>query len=189
MIKNTIGRLMAAVWLQEQGTSLIEMTLVVVLLGVTLLSLLKLFSDISLLNVNPDYRLTGVMLAQDLMEEIKSKNFDEKEAKTADGNWSTAMGPDAGESTAGNRSTLDDVDDYNGFSENMASPYSGFTRSVTVSYVNAGALNTPLVIPQSVPNNWTPEYKRVQVTATQGGVQRAQLVSVVGAAKSRNTIY
>lgn len=173
----------------EAGTSLIEMILVVLLLSITILSLLKLFGDLSLVSVGPDYRMTGNQLAQELMEEVKSRRFDEKGAKTADGNWSTTLGPDPGESTSGTRSTLDDVDDYNGFSESLSSPYSGFSRSVSVSYVNAGDLNTPLTIPQNVPNNWTPEYKRVVVTVTQGGVQRAQLVTVVGSAKSRNTIY
>ncbi|MBP9864792.1 MAG: hypothetical protein KBC91_00165 [Candidatus Omnitrophica bacterium] len=164
------------------------MIIVVLLLSITALSLLKLFGDVSLLSVRPDNRLKGVMLAQEIMEEIKSRRFDEKEAKSVDGNWSTVFGVDTGETT-GSRTSLDDVDDYQGLSENLSAPYDGYSRSVAVNYVNASNLNTGLVIPGSVPDSWTPEYKRIQVTVFKAGVQQAQLISVVGAAKSRNTIY
>lgn len=185
MIKKAIG---SSGVVSRRGTSIIEMIIVVALLSITVLSLLKLFGDVSLLSMRPEYRLTASMLAQELMEEVKSRRFDEKEAKSSDGNWSTALQTDSGESTS-SRSSLDDVDDYNGFSESLAAPYTGYTRSVSVSYVNANALNTPLTIPGTVPDNWTPEYKRVQVTVTKNGSQQAQVVSLVGAAKSRNTIY
>jgi len=185
MITNTIN---SAQNQSMRGTSLIEMIIVILLLSLTALSLLKLFGDVSLLSVRPDQRLKGVMLAQELMEEIKSRRFDEKEAKSADGNWSTVFGVDSAEATS-SRASLDDVDDYHGFSESLASPYSGFSRSVSVSYVAANALDTVLVIPGSVPNDWTPEYKRVQVTVSSSGAQQARLVSIIGAAKSRNTIY
>ena len=172
----------------QRGTSLIELIFVVVLLAAMVLSFTKLFMDVSVTSTNPQFRLTATMLAQELMEEIKSRRFDENEAKTADGNWSKTMGTDNGETT-GSRSSLDDVDDYQGFTENLSAPFSGFSRSVSVAYVNQDALNTTLTIPNSVPNNWTPDYKRVQVTVNQGGSQRAQLVTIVGSAKSRDTLY
>ncbi len=188
MIKITILPTQAKERLSECGASLIELVVVISLLAAMVLSFAKLFMDVGVLSVSSEYRMTATMLAQELMEEIKSRRFDEKESKTADGNWSTTMGPDSGEFVL-TRSTLDDVDDYHGLNENLSVPFSGFSRVVSVSYVNAGSLNTALVIPASVPNNWTPEYKRVQVTVNQGGIQRVQLVTVVGSAKSRNTLY
>ncbi|OGW72676.1 MAG: hypothetical protein A2Y02_03020 [Omnitrophica bacterium GWA2_52_12] len=188
MIRNTILSKCQKRGYLQRGTSLIELIFVVVLLAAMVLSFTKLFMDVSVTSTSPQYRLTGTLLAQELMEEIKSRRFDENEAKTADGNWSKTLGTDSGETT-GSRASLDDVDDYQGLSENLSTPFNGFSRSVSVAYVNQDSLNTPLAIPGTVPNDWTPDYKRVQVTVSQGGSQRAQLVTIVGSAKSRDTLY
>ena len=105
----------------------------------------------------------------------------------ANGNWSTTLGPDtatkgrdgvANESTS-NKTTFDDVDDFNGFSETLAGTFAGYRRSVVVAYVNPPNLNTPLAIPSPVPNNWTPGYKRVVVTVTPPVGQAVTLVTLV----------
>jgi hypothetical protein len=68
--------------------------------------------------------------AQELMEEIKSKRFDENN----DSPWSSTLGIE-GETYP----NYDDVDDFNGYSDN---PATGYTRSVTVNYVRLDANNT-----------------------------------------------
>ena len=104
----------------------------------------------------------AVSLASELMEEIKSRKFDELSAKGGTGNWSLALGSDVGE-TAVNKTTFDDADDFNGWTQNFAG-FPGYSASVTVSYVSASNLNTPLTVPSPAPNNWTPSYKRVVLT-------------------------
>lgn len=169
--------------LDSRGFSLVELMIAIVLLGFIVFSLLKLFADASVLSVNPDYRNTQVMLAQELVEEIRSRRFDELSAKDGNGNWSTTLGVNTGE-TSSDSSTFDDVDDYNGYSQTMTAPFAGFTRSVTVSYVATGALNTPLAIPSPAPNDWTPDYKRVTVTVSQASVPNIQLVTLISSSET-----
>ncbi|MCB9799389.1 MAG: prepilin-type N-terminal cleavage/methylation domain-containing protein [Candidatus Omnitrophica bacterium] len=169
----------------QKGVTLVELVMAIVVLGFVALSLTKLFGDVSTLGTQPDFRQTAVMLGQELMEEIKSRRFDELDAKTDTGNWSDAMGPDTGE-TAGDKSTYDDVDDFDGLTENMSSPFAGFTRTVGVDYVAANDLNTALTIPSPITDDWTPEFKRVQVVVSKGSISTT-LVTVVGSARSRNT--
>jgi hypothetical protein len=75
----------------------------------------------------------GTFYAQELMEEVQSKRFDEKDALP----WtsSSAFGPDAGENS-GNKDTFDDLDDFVGCTDpRVIAPAAGFTRVVTVEYV------------------------------------------------------
>ncbi len=154
----------------ERGHTLIELIAAIVVLGFALLGLIGLFFNLSVNNNQTKYRTAATVLAAELMEEIKSKRFDEAAARDAAFNWS-ALGVDTGE-TAGTRSTYDDVDDYNGLSENLASPNSGFTRAVTVSYVDAGDLNTAV-------GTQDKNYKRVSVGVSRSSVVFATLVSII----------
>jgi len=171
----------------KKGFSLIELIISMVILGFVLMSLIKVFSDLTVTSVQPDYRYTQSMLGQELLEEIRSKRFDELEYKDANGNWSTSMGVDAGE-TAGNKSTFDDVDDFNSFSETLSSPFSGFLRSVTVGYIATGNLDTVLTIPSPITSDWTPSYKKVSVVISNNAVPALTLNTVISTAKSRDKV-
>jgi len=76
--------------------------------------------------------------AQGLMEEVRSKRFDERDAAP----WSSSLGIDAGESAV-NASTFDDVDDFvNATDPRITAPAAGFRRGVAVAYVYRDANNT-----------------------------------------------
>lgn len=173
---------------KQQGFSLIELIIAIVVLGFVLSAMVKSFMDLSVMRVGPEYRHTQTMVGQELMEEIKSKRFDELSFKDANDNWSWTLGTDSGEVST-DKSTFDDVDDFDGWNEAMSTPYSGFTRTVDVSYVSQADLNTPLAIPGSVTSSWTPEYKRIQITVSNNAVADLVIVSIVSSARSRTKSY
>jgi Tfp pilus assembly protein PilV len=153
---------------KEKGSTLIELLVGIVVLAFAILSLIQLFSNLSVSRVHASYRNTGTLLTQELMEEIMSKRFDEMEGKDASGYWSTT-GVDTGE-TAGNKSTFDDVDDFSGWSEALTGDFNGFTRTASVIYVAPGNLNTA-----STRDN---EYKRITVQVYNGGNKYSELISI-----------
>jgi len=81
----------------SRGFSLIELVIAIVVLGFALASLVKMFTDLSVVSVQPEYRNTQMMLAKELMEEIQSKRFDELTMKDGNGNWSGTLGVETGE--------------------------------------------------------------------------------------------
>jgi len=152
-----------------RGHTLIELLIGMVILAFAILSLIQLFSNLSVQRVHASYRNNATLLAQELTEEIMSKKFDENGEKDINGNWSN-IGIDTGE-TSGDKSTYDDVDDFNGWSETMGSPFSGFTRTVDVIYVAPGSLDASSTIDNS--------YKRVNVKVFNGGVEYANVVTII----------
>ena len=166
---------------EQSGSTLIELTLSVVVLSLALLSLIAVFSGVSVSMQSGEHRRIAEMLAQEQMEEIRARRFDEKSKKDANGNWSSSFGADSGE-TSTDESTFDDVDDFNNWTESLSGSFNGFSRSVSVSYVNEGAPNTPVSIPSPITSNWTPDYKRIVVTCS-STVSSVTLVSLVSAAQ------
>lgn len=166
----------------KRGFTFLEIVLAVALLAVALPPLLHLFAETAVTGAKVDSLPRASALASELMEEIKSRKFDELASKNGNGNWSTSLGIDAGENAA-NKSTFDDVDDFNGWSQNFGPNFSNYTATVSVSYVSSNDLNTPMTIPGPVPNNWTPSYKRIVVTvsnaALAGSIQLATVVTEV----------
>jgi prepilin-type N-terminal cleavage/methylation domain-containing protein len=157
----------------ERGFSLIEIVISMLVLTVVFGGVLSLMMNFSVKNVLEQNRRTAAMAAKELMEEIKSKKFDTLSNQDPITGWS-ALGVDAGE-TAGTKSTFNDVDDYNGLSESLASPFVGFTRSTTVSYVSSAAINTATASRLN-------DYKKVTVSVSFGGTTYATLVTVVSSA-------
>src|SRR3989338_10061548 len=100
----------------QKGHTLIELVLAIVIMGMALLSLVALFSNLSVRGATVEHRRTAKMLAQELMEEIRARRFDEFVTKDLNGNWSTVLGIESSES-ASDKTTFDDVDDFNGWSE------------------------------------------------------------------------
>ncbi len=160
----------------QRGVTFVELALAIFFLAITLPALMKLFSETAVTAAQVDRLPVATALASELMEEIKSRKFDELSTQVS-GNWSTALGPDAGETT---KASFDDVDDFNGYTQNFASPFSSYSATVSVAYVSNTNLNTPLTLPSPVPSNWTPSYKRIVVTVSNAGLSSSfQLVTVV----------
>lgn len=161
-----------------KGYTLVEIVLAMLLMAVALPPLLQLFAEVTFRSAETDVMPKAVSLASELMEEIKSRKFDELAARDVTGNWSLILGSDGGE-TATNKNTFDDADDFNGWSQNF-SGFSGYSASVTVRYVSGSDLNAPLTVPSPAPNNWTPSYKRVVLTLAHPNLPSSiQVVSVL----------
>ena len=162
---------------EQNGMTLVEVLLTIVLLGIAIPPLLMVFAENAVTAAKAAKLPTANVLANGLMEEIRSRKFDELSAKIASGNWSGVMGVDAGES-AGNKTTFDDVDDFNGWAQSFTG-FTDYTASVTVRYVSGSDLNTPLTIPSPMTNNWTPSYKRIQVTVSNTAIAASITLTTV----------
>ncbi|MFH1783662.1 MAG: hypothetical protein ABH868_02010 [bacterium] len=147
----------------SHGLTLIEIVLAITVLVMAVIPLMKMlgdslrgsqtFSDISI----------ATQLAQELMEEIKSKRWDE--LSSLDGspapNGSWPFGPDAGEGTP---AAYDDVDDYNTAPLAYDVVDGKFTRTVEVIYVNVPHASDPATITPTLPLGTTSAYKRITIT-------------------------
>ena len=158
--------------------------MVVVVLSIAMVALLLRIGQGTLTSASGEFTTKANHLAEDLMEEILEKRWDESTpsgggtipngSKTAPASFGTAEGE--------TRATFDDVDDYHGLSENppkdaagtAMTGYDDFTRTVSVIYVDTSALNT------SVTTTPRPDYKRIAVTVswTSYGGGSVQLVSL-----------
>ncbi|MHB1688554.1 MAG: hypothetical protein ACYCVH_14470 [Ignavibacteriaceae bacterium] len=104
--------------------------------------------------------LTAFSLADNLLEEIKSKSFDQATVQFPTNSLSSltppsSLGPEAGEVYP----NFNDVDDYNGFIDTVAAPYfETYYLTCKVEYVNGD-------LPDVVSSTQTFD-KRVTVTAT-----------------------
>jgi MSHA pilin protein MshD len=153
----------------DSGYTLIDLILAILLMGFALGGLIILFFNLSVGSIHGKYRATANLLAQELVEEIKSKKFDEKAAPSG-GVWSTTLGVDGGESSS-DKTTFDDVDDFDGWNEALTGAFSGYSRQAAVSFVDSSALNTAV--------GSSRDYKRVQTTVSKGGVNYAVMTTLI----------
>ncbi len=126
----------------KKAVTLIELITVIIIMSLAIPSLIALFTQANLNTVFTDFSSAGLFYAEEMMEEIKSKRFDEN----TESPWSTNLGPDT--STTGldgvtpedntDHRNWDDVDDYNGYTDN---PTSLYVRSVTVEYEELNGTN------------------------------------------------
>ena len=114
--------------------------------AIALLALISLRFDTSVIETkqteidNKDY-LTAFSLADDLIEEIKQKAFDEQTVEwraieTDELTPPSAFGPvDPGESSV---NTFDDIDDYDGYQKVVSLPHvENYSVTSTIDYVSA----------------------------------------------------
>ncbi|MFQ5456225.1 MAG: prepilin-type N-terminal cleavage/methylation domain-containing protein [Nitrospirota bacterium] len=158
-----------------KGFTLIELIMIIVVLSIAIPPLLLYFiqgvrdsSDAQLLT-------QSIFLAQDIIEEAKSKKWDEN-SPVPPGNYSTSLGSD-GET----RITYDDMDDYNNLNitppqDSQGNPISGFnnfTQAATVCYVANTDLNTCI--------GGQSNYKKISVTVSAAGTNgpQAEIVTVM----------
>lgn len=121
----------------QSGVSLIELIVFLVVIAVASTALFSSYTYSALHNADPIIEVRALELAQAKLDEILALKYDENTptggipACGATGSTTTCTNtPDA---------NLNDVDDYNGFSD---SPYSNYTRSVTVTTNNNQKLVT-----------------------------------------------
>ena len=151
--------------MSKKGFTLIEIVMVIVLLGIIMPGVIFYFIQGVKDSAIPQRRTTAIFLAEALMEEIKSKRWDEVIAinSTCSNASAYPFVPDGGET----RINFDDIDDFNGLSNippqnsqgaNMTD-YQGFTQQATVIYVDAADLNATAATPPTC-------YKRILVRIT-----------------------
>lgn len=120
-----------------KGITLIEMVSIIVILGLSIPVLLRVWSDVAWRSSRSEVITDATFYAQQLMEEIKSKRFDENSETP----WTNSVnfGPDTGEA-ANDADTFDDVDDFVGCTDaRVTTPATGYTRSASVEYYRLNA--------------------------------------------------
>lgn len=154
--------------INHRGVTLIETTITIAFLGITIVPLTMMYNTNYLAGDDASHILIGTNLAQDLMEEIRGKNFEET---------SGSFGNESGEVSGYNRTAFDDVDDYDIYTTwgaqspprdidgSQLTDFSGFSRKVTV--INIKDVST--VIPRtdfSAQGDGTTDFKLISVTVT-----------------------
>ncbi len=133
------------------------------LCGLALLSLTSLRFNSSVMErttseVENKVYLTAFSLADDMIEEIKTKAFDEVTLKfptTNANNLTASLGPESGETYT----TFDDVDDFQGYTRSVNAPHAeNYSISTTVQYVDGNNPDQPAGAPTF--------YKKVTVTVS-----------------------
>jgi len=112
----------------QGGVSLIELVVFIVVVSIALLALLNAYQSATRANVDPLVRVRALEAAQSTLDEILALKYD---AMTPTGGipacGSTGVGAQACNNSADG--DMNDVDDYNGYSD---VPYTGYSRQVTV---------------------------------------------------------
>lgn len=164
---------------QIKGFTLIEVILVILILGVGITGVSVLFTQGALGSAQSEMATIGLSLAQNQMEEILSKCWDDSE---------TSINPCLGAVTASlplapegeGRMAFDDADDFNGVSNSPPqdsqgiplAAFSSFTRTVGLCYVNASSMDICVGGPT--------DYKRILLTVAWGASgEQVQLVKVI----------
>jgi len=147
------------------GFTYLEVMVAVVVLGLVLIPLLSQFYIGFQGNVTAELVTQATDLANELMEEMKVRRFDEN--MFPDEPVSPAsLGIDSGEN-ANDRATFDDIDDYDGWQKSppqeldgsLLSDFSQFTRAVSVEYVNVNGADW-------VSSGVSTYYKKITITVS-----------------------
>jgi hypothetical protein len=150
----------------RRGGGIAEVLICTFLVGVMTVAALNAIGMVFRTRRMNSDRLTGPGLAQDLVAEILSMSYEDPQ------NPGGAIGVNVGESAA-NRTTFDDIDDYNGWTStngvgrdaSARSGYTGWGHGVAVVWINP----TTLAVSASETG-----LKRITVTVTSsGGVARS----------------
>lgn len=157
---------------RRRALTLAEMAVSVVLVGVMLVAALNVVGAAKHGERTTADRQRGLQLAEDLMAEILEQDY----ADSSDG--PDSFGRSSDESSTGDRSLFDDVDDYAGWSAQPPQAKAGtvitylpdWQRTVTVEWVDPSDPSTAVGTNLGV--------KRITVTAACDGIPMAELVAL-----------
>ncbi|MGE5364426.1 MAG: hypothetical protein ACM3SM_09865 [Bacteroidota bacterium] len=130
------------------------------LLTLTTINFNSAYLNNSTVEIENKVMMTAFSLADDMIEEIKIRSFDEKtvqftSANPSDLTPSSSLGPETGESYA----TFDDIDDFNGYTKSISAPHAeNYSIRCKIEYVSATA-------PDNVSSTQT-FYKRAKITVS-----------------------
>ena len=123
----------------ERGVNLVELVAVLVVAGIAIPVLLAMWANISWRSVGSENIADAASFARALMENVKSKRFDQ----SIDSPWTSSanLGVDPGEDSA-DAATFNDVDDFISSTDaGIITPAPGYIRSVSAAYVYPNATN------------------------------------------------
>ncbi|MDD5627806.1 MAG: hypothetical protein PHU21_01990 [Elusimicrobia bacterium] len=131
------------------GFVLVEASMTYLVLGLAVVALVPVFLLSVRANKATERVATATHLAQELLEEVRLRRWDELTPVPPEAvpSGSPVLGPDSGE-TAGDKRAFDDADDFNGWQEaapldpvmRPVASFETYRRSVSVGYLTeAGA--------------------------------------------------
>lgn len=138
----------------NRGFTLVEVSVVVIILTLAFMVFLKALNTGKNVRVNSEIRTIQGSILSDIENQIRSRRFDEN----TNAPWSNVLGKDMGEISV---EQFDDIDDFDEYSITSLTDYPGFGIYVDVFYVNS---ETKFRVPQSTQTN----YKNVAVTISHG---------------------
>lgn len=143
------------------------------LLSLTSLRFNQAILETSTTDVESKVYLTAFSLADDMLEEIKCKSFDESTIQFPTTNTaSLTSSANLGHETGETYSSFDDVDDFNGYSRAIDAPHAeGYNVTCTIQYVDG---NNPdnVISSQSF-------YKKATITVTSPYMKSPVILSFI----------
>ena len=140
----------------NRGFTLVEVSVVVIILTLAFMVFLKALNTGKSVRVNSEIRTIQGSILSDIENQIRSRRFDEN----TNAPWSNVLGLDNGEISV---EQFDDIDDFDEYSIQSLTDYPGFGIYVDVFYANP---ETKFRVPQSLQTN----YKNVAVTISHGTI-------------------
>ena len=140
----------------NKGFTLVEVSIVVIILTLAFMVFLKALNTGKSVRVNSEIRTIQGSILSDIENQIRSRRFDEN----TNAPWSNILGKDLGEISI---EQFDDIDDFDEYSITSLTDYPGFGIYVDVFYANP---ETKFRVSQSIQTN----YKNVAVTISHGTI-------------------
>ena len=137
-----------------RGFTLVEVSVVVIILTLAFMVFLKALNTGKSVRVNSEIRTIQGSILSDIENQIRSRRFDEN----TNAPWSNILGKDLGEISI---EQFDDIDDFDEYTITSLTDYPGFGIYVDVFYANP---ETKFRVSQSIQTN----YKNVAVTISHG---------------------
>jgi len=161
--------------LNKAGFSLIELVMVIIILGIAIPTSIYVLGALTERSVEAEAMTVATNLAQRLIEEIRSKRFDENDPPE----WTpyNLLGQDDGEDP-GNKLTFDDVDDFDGWSQNPIPDFDKFNSEVCIFYVRGTDLDAEASFVEGEASYTG--YKRVEVVISVADGGSVSLATLVG---------
>ncbi len=165
--------------MKNRAFTYIEVLISVMILGFVLIPLLSQFYTGFQGNVIAELVTQSIDLADELMEEIKSRRFDENNFPDEPVSPGALGVVDSGESS-NDRRTFDDVDDYHNWQQSPPQAIDGselpnfseFGRTVFVEYVTVSGANW-------ISSGVTTYYKRITVIVSHPKISDRRLETIV----------
>ena len=139
-----------------RGFTLVEVSVVVIILTLAFMVFLKALNTGKSVRVNSEIRTIQGSILSDIENQIRSRRFDEN----TNAPWSNILGKDLGEISI---EQFDDIDDFDEYTITSLTDYPGFGIYVDVFYANP---ETKFRVSQSIQTN----YKNVAVTISHGTI-------------------